>query len=630
MGKRLVLYALLIVGLAASAFVAGQRARVEVGNRAVELVADYDEVRQIAASAGTSVPEALAKFKLAGVTSIAITEETVQNLLDDHAITPIDENTYSIRAGIAKRVISHLRRVLPQARGAELFNLNSTGNVGLRVRGVSLSSMRPICVGLPEDELNDARSAGLEVIARLVNYPGATPRAIDAELAELKSQGISKVIFAGDQVLGFKGAVKNTAASLRRHGMFFGMVEFAKQKGERTLALKSKGRVIITHSITANEMPGMDIPTIKERFQRAVRERGVKICYVRMYDMAGGDPLQTNVDYAAGIAKSIRAVHYDMKSSHALGEVIAPGWIKAAVGLGVAAGAMMLLLTLVDVSGTALAIWIVLAVVGCAGLAFMGDAGRKAVALLSALVFPTLAALYAIKGTPDQPTPSAHPLPAALRRLAGAAAIAVAGGVLIVGLLSSRAFMLRLDLFAGVKYAQVLPVLLMAILIAGGVAWKSDSWATQKERFKSSLRALASNPILMWQAAGIVILAIIVAYLILRSGNEGMEVSGVELKFRAMLDKLLYVRPRTKEFLFGYPLLLTGIAFAVRGWRRWAAPLIVLGTIGLTSSLNSFCHIHTPLLLTAIRTLNGIVFGTIIGIVLYLIVRNLPGREKSG
>ena len=630
MGKRLVLYALLIAGLAASVFVAGQRARVEFGNRAVELVVDYDEVRQIAASTGTDVSEALARFKEVGAAGVAITEQTVQNLLDDRAIVPIDENTFSIRAGIARRVITHLRRALPQVARAELFHQSMTSDVGLRLRGVPLACMRPIGVGLPEDAIDEAHQAGLEVVARLVNYPGSTPSVIDATLAELKSRGITKVIFAGDQVLGFKGAVKSTASSLRKHGLYFGMVEFAKQKGERTLALKSKGHIIVTHSITANEMPEMDIPTINERFQRAVRERGVKICYVRMYDMANGDPLRRNVDYVAGIAQSIRAAGYGTKRARGLDEVTVPGWVRAVVGLGVAAGVMLLLLALVEISGRGLVFWLLLAVAVCAGLAFTGDMGRKAVALLSALVFPTLAGLYVIRGTPDQPTPCAHPLLTSVQRLAGGSVIAVAGGVLIVGLLSARAFMLRLDVFMGVKGAQVLPAVIMAVLFAGGVAWGTDSLAAQKERFKSSLRTLASNPLMMWQAAGIVLLAGIAAYLVLRSGNEGMEVSGAELKFRALLDRLLYVRPRTKEFLFSYPLLLTGIAFAIRGRRRWAAPLIVLGTIGMASSLNSFCHIHTPLLLTAIRTANGIACGTIIGIVLYWIVRNLPGREESG
>ncbi len=58
----------------------------------------------------------------------------------------------------------------------------------------------------------------------------------------------------------------------------------------------------------------------------------------------------------------------------------------------------------------------ILLIVLCGGLAAFGDMGRKAVALLSALTFPTLAVLLATRGTPDTPTAAPNPL---AKRLAG-------------------------------------------------------------------------------------------------------------------------------------------------------------------------------------------------------------------
>ena len=90
----------------------------------------------------------------------------------------------------------------------------------------------------------------------------------------------------------------------------------------------------------------------------------------------------------------------------------------------------------------------------------------------------------------------------------------------------------------------------------------------------------------------------------------------------------MLVRPRTKEFLIGYPALIAGIAFALRGRRQWAAPLIVIGSIGLVSALNTFCHIHTPIHLSLMRVFNGAVVGILLGIVFYGLIRRLPGTEK--
>lgn len=125
------------------------------------------------------------------------------------------------------------------------------------------------------------------------------------------------------------------------------------------------------------------------------------------------------------------------------------------------------------------------------------------------------------------------------------------------------------------------------------------------------------------------VLLVMVAIMVARSGNDsGIGVSSIELKIRALLGKELYVRPRTKEFLVGYPAMILGIAYALRGRREWAAPLIVVGSVGLISVFNTFCHIHTPLEISLIRIFNGAVAGILVGALAYWVLRYLPGREK--
>ncbi|MDI6828546.1 MAG: DUF5693 family protein, partial [Armatimonadota bacterium] len=82
---------------------------------------------------------------------------------------------------------------------------------------------------------------------------------------------------------------------------------------------------------------------------------------------------------------------------------------------------------------------------------------------------------------------------------------------------------------------------------------------------------------------------------------------------------ILFVRPRTKEFLIGHPAMFLGITSLLSRRRAWGLPLIALGTLGQVSMLNTFCHIHTPLVLSAIRTLNGLVLGLALGWIVWLI-----------
>ncbi|MGQ9581117.1 MAG: DUF5693 family protein, partial [Armatimonadota bacterium] len=205
-------------------------------------------------------------------------------------------------------------------------------------------------------------------------------------------------------------------------------------------------------------------------------------------------------------------------------------------------------------------------------------------------------------------------------RLMKAVAISIAGGVLIVGLLSSRTFMLRIDQFAGIKLAHILPILMLAAGFAGGILWQCDMWQNQKDRLIASYKNLILSPVMMWQAMGIIIALVMIGLMVARTGNEaGIGVSPIELKLRTILDNALLVRPRTKEFLVGHPLLFYGIACALRNQKRVAAVLVTLGSIGLVSVLNTFCHIHTPLVVSVIRTFNGFVLGLVLGIVIWAI-----------
>lgn len=628
MGRK-ILIALLIVGLVASSYVAVQRHRTESRDKAVEIVVDWDEVQQIATATGARPVAVLERFKRAGATSVAVTELTVKDALQNGDavldLTRTGDQEVFFKAGSGDPAATLGAILATQGNRAPSLMTYATGTRMINRRGLPFSVLEQYPIGLPERGLWAANNAGLGVVARLVAYPGATPRAIDFMLADAADQGARTIVFAGDTVLGFKGAVEATADALRKHDLYFGRVEFAKQKGDARLAEEAKDRVIVVHSITQAEMPTLSDAEIVDRFAKAVRERGVRLCYIRMYYTASADLVGDNADYISAIARGITRAGYTLAPAHMLGEVDVPKSARVLAGIGVGAGAALLVMALVDSPTVIIPILLILI---CGGLAAFGEIGRKVVALLSALTFPTLAVLLVTRNAPEAPTPARNVVARAIRVLIGAIAVTTAGGLLIVGLLSARDFMLRTDQFMGVKAAHLVPVVALAILYVGQVAWRSDKWAAQKQRFWTSLRSTASNPVLMWQAVGMLAVLVIVGLMVARSGNDaGVGVSGTELRFRSILDKILYVRPRTKEIFIGYPALLAGIAFAIRGRRQWAAPLAVIGSIGLISALNTFCHIHTPIALSLVRVFNGAWVGILIGIIFYYLIRYLPGKE---
>jgi hypothetical protein len=77
--------------------------------------------------------------------------------------------------------------------------------------------------------------------------------------------------------------------------------------------------------------------------------------------------------------------------------------------------------------------------------------------------------------------------------------------------------------------------------------------------------------------------------------------------FRGGLEETFGLRPRTKELL-GHPMLV--LFFLSLPWRSRIAVLFALaGLLGQVSILNTFCHLHTPLLLTIERVGLGLLLG---------------------
>ena len=79
-----------------------------------------------------------------------------------------------------------------------------------------------------------------------------------------------------------------------------------------------------------------------------------------------------------------------------------------------------------------------------------------------------------------------------------------------------------------------------------------------------------------------------------------------EIRFREALERLLWVRPRTKEFLVGYPCLVVYYALIKRNWAPHYREVFRVGaSFALASAVNSFSYFHTLLPLTIIRVVNG-------------------------
>jgi hypothetical protein len=684
-------FLLLIIGLLASLWTAGQRVAVERVSRTVELTIDMEQLRTLTMNAGVPLAEALTRLKEAGVTSVAIGEQSLSELETDglievrqassagrlgHTLVRVRDRDLYFQVVDALRLKVRAASQRPEeqpiaaGRGA-VRNVEIQGPAGLRLSvPCGWSAVRGVTVGLPSEEVALVRASGLMVVGRVTNFTAADDAAIATVASRLRQAGAHTVIFAGEEVLGHRSRVKQTAAALDAQGLRYGSVEFGKQMGDETLARALRARIVRVHSIQNAELQKLDVEGTVDRFVKAAEERNIRLLYLRLQAQAAEEPFQDNLATIHAIARRLRArglwlgraepfgrVYPEVgRTESSAGGMVAEGGglagrlqsrlLPAAAALAVAGGAVLLLTGLVLLPARTQALLALLSA-AAAGLVVLagGDLGRKLVALAGALLFPVLAYVWVApagewqQGKEDRsrenghdPKPGETPLPrrSPFLQFAAISLISLMGALTVVGLLSERQFMVKVAAFMGIKAAHFLPLVAIGALYAASALGGPRPWPELRERARESLGRLLGERLQVWHMAVGLVALIAVGLLLARTGNDpGVGVSGIEMKLRSVLDRFL-VRPRTKEFLIGHPALLAALLLAARRpqWRG-LTPLVLIGAIGQVSMLNSFCHLHTPLLLTVARTWNGLWLGALIGLPLaWALHRWLPRASQ--
>lgn len=634
---------LIVPGLLAALMVAYVRIRVESRFRSVAIVLDYAEVERLAVGVRRPVPEVLRQLKEAGATGVAVTEATLEDLMATGvaSVTRMDRFT-TVRLtspGALERLADAWeRRGVPRidAPGPDaepctiLWCPQASGKTA--VFKAPIGALRTMGAGLPDEAVEAVRNADLDLVARIANYPGVTRATLERVLKGIRAQGARVVVCTGTEVFGSYGAHEEAAEALHASGMLFGQIEFGKQKGADALGRALRGEFVRVHSISEGEMGTLSEAEVVERFVRAVRERNIRLCYVRLLTFAGSQTLNANMRCVSAIRKGIvdRSL-LKTGSPDVLPPFDGPVWALVLMGLGSGALGGITLRLFVPGARCCEGAWTIVPAVLFAVLAASGELGRKLTALGVALSAPTLAmwTLLALIDSEDPDAPATGLFPRVLSHLLKASAITLLGAALVSGLLAGRTYMMKTDQFLGIKLAHAVPMLVAAWVLAVGLP-KTDDAATAWRTMVDRLRRLTQEPVRT--AAFVVTLLILAAagLALMRTGNEpGVGVSGLELKFRALLDTVLPVRPRTKEFLIGHPAFVLAAGLALLGRRRWLAPLVVLGALGQASLLNTFCHIHTALTVSVLRAGVGLILGAVVGWLLLAVWLRITPRGNA-
>ena len=383
-----------------------------------------------------------------------------------------------------------------------------------------------------------------------------------------------------------------------------GSIEFSDQKGLNQLGILLHKDLIRLHTISNNEMSKFEPDTALDRWMLAARERNMRSLLVRFFDITSpGTALQENLEYLESIQQGLLASGFELNQPYEKPASIDAGnLVLYLLGIGVAAGVMLILLEMrLPKLGLAA---LVLGTVAWIGLLHVSPVmAKKLMALLSVITFPTLSCILVMK-------PQRRSVGKSVLALLVMCALSYIGAVLMVGLLADVLFMLKLDQFTGVKIAHVIQIVAVPFIL---YIWNAEKPLT-------TVKQLLDKALDYKWAILFAIVAVAGFIYISRTGNTTAELSTGEAAMRNFLNDVMGVRPRSKEFLIGYPftLLLFWLGASRRNWI-----LTIPAIIGQVSLVNTYAHIHTALLISLQRSLNGLVLGLVLGLLLLAAVQIL-------
>ncbi len=335
--------------------------------------------------------------------------------------------------------------------------------------------------------------------------------------------------------------------------------------------------------------------------------------------------------------------------------------LKVVQGIGTAALLVMLFDLFFFIGKRWRTILLVLGALGFAGLAVLKPAMFRLILSMSGgIVMPSLAAvgLCRVLMEKRRTEPQAK-FGRVLGYTLGISVLTIlaafCGSLLATSALSQLSYMIEMDLYRGVKIMQLIPIGLFILAYLLVYAYEETGARDavlahvgprgekgRVKRFNAYFAQVMKTPMQLGWFVAIVVIAVAAVFLLLvfvyyiyRTGNS-TTTPETELAFRNFLENTLIARPRTKEMLIGWPMLMLFI-WSLRRGMKFLPMVFGMGmSIGLVSVVNTFLHIRTPFLLSLLRTGWGILFGLLIGLGavviaegIYRLVRRICGVENG-
>ncbi len=573
--------------------------------------------------------------------AVIITDsEEVYNFISERLLSRYDEGLFKLIENENLFSIV-LKGTEEEALYAQERNVDRVGRAFLTKQRLVSSKLTRLGLGLDPEKVKLIQDSGLQVMARPYQYEGwESEKLVFATFNEYKEYNIkpSVFVFDGDHVFGFPDHVHITKRYMEENGVKIGLIErsiqreYIKQSGINELikALDYQATGVFSmpefiqlrfahyHYTGAEE--------IENTLYRAVTERNMRLIYFRPFKINKFKYVTDINEYEKMFQRfDTRLAKHGMvlgESSH-----IPPKKVgvlpQILMGWGVVAAGILLIDALFKMGLKFKLLLLALggAFVGAVIIVKPTLAGNV-LAIMAAIIFASLSMVYFISRCfsyyqQDFNEKIFKKIGRSVKDLLTASLISLVGAIYVASILADIEYFIAMNVYRGVKVSQLIPIVVFVIayLCYFGYKRKTEDKGIGL-RPNDLINLLMEDIKVLYVFIGGVILVVGYIYIARTGHATDLQASSLEMLVRNKLGELLLARPRTKEFLIAFPVLMLGFYAA----QKYKYKVLIFATglvavMGQTSIINTFSHFRTPVYLSVVRTVYSLGLGIIMGII---------------
>ncbi|HBC29751.1 MAG TPA: hypothetical protein DC024_00690 [Clostridiales bacterium] len=519
--------------------------------------------------------------------------------------------------------------------------INLAGKGVYEVSRVADSRLLNMGIGYDPEKISMAKEAGLDVVLRPINFPASNEKLADAYKAANERYGLQPRIYLvhGKEVLGYPNNENKLLNYIKEENIAIALIESATQREH----LEQEGLDELVEDSGYQALRAFTMwDFIRERNRyynyegaeeientlfRAVTERNIRVIYFKpFFEEKDSTKFLTDEDEYertfSSLENRLSAHNISLGKAEAMKNFSIGSKRMAVIAFGITLAAVMLFIKMFNIKHKFANYLYLFALPAALIPLVMRSLAEKGFAFGAAVVFSGFAIYFFmiyIKKIyeSEEKYSNLQLIIYSTVILAGSVAIALAGAIFAASMLADVKYMLEMDIFRGVKFAQILPFGIFIIMFI--IYFMNKDEDSVKGVVNTAVRFLNKEIKIYYGIIAVIIGAAAYVY-ISRTGHETeIQPSSIEMITRNFMEYVLLARPRTKEFLIAFPAIFGAVFAASKSSEFYTGMFMLTGAIGTSSVINTFSHIRTPIYLSFARTVIALGFGIVIGCVLVLI-----------